>query len=143
MARNQDNVQAKTADATASGVEELIHEGSLNSGGPEYTLAKQRDEDMSPLSPPYGLRAAGNFGNLVFFAGHYLRTGNDGWLRIFVFNAATRSFLGYRDIRGDTTRRFKVITDKNGNEGFYTIIGAVKANQGESFQYPITIRFIS
>ncbi len=48
----------------------------------------------------------------------------DGWLRIFVFNAKERSFLGFRELRGDTTRRFETITDDSGDTGFYTIIGA-------------------
>ncbi|MBE9540498.1 MAG: hypothetical protein IMF06_15555 [Proteobacteria bacterium] len=105
------------------GTRELIHEKTLTSGGEEYTQATQPHDEMSALSI-MGLRAAGNYGDLIFFAGHHLHSGNEGWLRIFVFNAKTRSFLGFRELRGDTTRRFATITDENGNEGFYTILGA-------------------
>jgi len=107
-----------------AGTQELIYEGSLTSGGPEYTAAKQRHEGMPELQALYGLRAAGTSGSLVFFAGHHMHTGNDGWLRLYVFNAKTRAFLGYRELRGDTTRRFETITDENGDTAFYTIIGA-------------------
>jgi hypothetical protein len=105
------------------GTQELIHEGTLTSGGKEYTQATQPHDEMSALSI-MGLRAAGSYGDLIFFAGHHLHSGGEGWLRIFVFNAKKRSFLGYRELRGDTTRRFTTITDKNGEKGFYTIIGA-------------------
>ncbi len=106
-----------------SGTQELIHEETLTSGGEEYTQATQSHDGMSALSI-MGLRAAGRYGDLIFFAGHHLHSGGEGWLRIFVFNAKKRSFLGYRELRGDTTRRFTTITDKNGDSGFYTIIGA-------------------
>ena len=106
-----------------NGSHELIHEGTLTSGGKEYAQATAPHDEMSALSI-MGLRAAGSYGDLVFFAGHHLHSGGEGWLRIFVFNAKKRSFLGYRELRGDTTRRFKVITDENGDTGFYTIIGA-------------------
>jgi hypothetical protein len=106
-----------------TGTQELVHEGSLASGGKEYAEAKGRHDDMALLSV-MGLRAAGTFGDLVFFAGHHLHSGSEGWLRIFVFNARKRAFLGFRELRGDTTRRFKTITDENGDKGFYTIIGA-------------------
>lgn len=102
---------------------ELIDEKTLSSGGAEYAEAMERHDEMSLLSV-MGLRAAGTYGDLVFFAGHHLHSGGEGWLRIYVFNAKKRSFLGYRELRGDTTRRFKTITDKNGDTGFYTIIGA-------------------
>ena len=105
------------------GTQELIHEGSLTSGGDDYTQATLPHDEMSSLSI-MGLRAAGSYGDLIFFAGHHLHSSGEGWLRIFVFNAKERSFLGYRELRGDTTRRFKTITDKNGDMGFYTIIGA-------------------
>ena len=105
------------------GTQELIHEETLTSGGKEYTQATQPHDEMSALSI-MGLRAAGSYGDLIFFAGHHLHSGGDGWLRIFVFNAKKRSFLGYRELRGDTTRRFTTISDKNGNKGLYTIIGA-------------------
>jgi hypothetical protein len=106
-----------------AGTQELIHEGSLTSGGKEYAEAKERHDGMALLSV-MGLRAAGTFGDLVFFAGHHLHSGSEGWLRIYVFNARKRAFLGFRELRGDTTRRFKTITDENGDKGFYTIIGA-------------------
>ncbi len=106
-----------------AGTQELVDENSLASGGREYTEATKRHDAMSLLSI-MGLRAAGTYGDLIFLAGHHLHEGSEGWLRIFVFNAKTRSFLGYRELRGDTTRRFKIITDKNGGTGFYTIIGA-------------------
>jgi hypothetical protein len=106
-----------------TGTQELVHEGTLATGGKEYTASKQRHEGMA-FASVMGLRAAGSFGDLVFFAGHHKHSNNDGWLRIYVFNARKRAFLGHRDLRGDTTRRFKAITDENGNEGFYTIIGA-------------------
>ncbi len=106
-----------------AGTRQLITENSLSSGGVEYAEAMERHEEMSMLSV-MGLRAAGTYGDLVFFAGHHLHSGGEGWLRIYVFNAKKRSFLGYRELRGDTTRRFKTITDKNGDTGFYTIIGA-------------------
>jgi hypothetical protein len=106
-----------------TGTQELIHEGSLTSGGKEFAEAMERDDDMSLMSI-MGLRAAGTYGDLVFFAGHHLHSGGDGWLRIFVFNAKERSFLGFRELRGDTTRRFETITDDSGDTGFYTIIGA-------------------
>ncbi|MEH6637250.1 MAG: hypothetical protein V7700_17145 [Halioglobus sp.] len=106
-----------------NGSHELIHEGTLTSGGKEYAQATQPHDEMSALSI-MGLRAAGSYGDLIFFAGHHLHSGGEGWLRIFVFNAKKRSFLGYRELRGDTTRRFKVITDENGDTAFYTIIGA-------------------
>jgi hypothetical protein len=105
------------------GTQELIHEGSLASGGKEYAQAKERHEGMTRLSV-MGLRAAGTFGDLIFFAGHHLHSDNEGWLRIYVFNAKKRAFLGFSELRGDTTRRFKTITDGNGEKGFYTIIGA-------------------
>lgn len=106
-----------------NGTQELIHEGSLKSGGKQYTQAMQPHDEMSVFSI-MGLRAAGSYGDLIFFAGHHLHSDGEGWLRIFVFNAKERAFLGYRELRGDTTRRFKSITDKAGNTGFYTIIGA-------------------
>jgi hypothetical protein len=106
-----------------SGTQELINAATLASGGEEYTQAIQPHDEMSALSI-MGLRAAGSYGDLIFFAGHHLHSGAEGWLRIFVFNAKKRSFLGYRELRGDTTRRFASISDKNGDEGFYTIIGA-------------------
>lgn len=105
------------------GTRELIHESTLASGGKEYTRATEPHKEMSALSI-MGLRAAGNYGDLIFYAGHHLHSGGEGWLRLFVFNARTRSFLGYRELRGDTTRRFTTITDVNGDTGFYTIIGA-------------------
>ncbi len=105
------------------GTQELIHEGTLTSGGEEYAQAIQRHDEMTALSI-MGLRAAGSYGDLIFFAGHHLHSGGEGWLRIFVFNAKERSFLGYRELRGDTTRRFTALTDQHGDEGFYTIIGA-------------------
>ena len=80
-------------------------------------------DEMSALSI-MGLRAAGTYGDLVFFAGHHLHSGGEGWLRIFVFNAKDRSFLGIANYAGDTTRRFKAVIDKQGNTAFYTIIGA-------------------
>ena len=106
-----------------TGTQELVHEGTLSSGGEAYAASAQRHDGMTRLSV-MGLRAAGTFGDLVFFAGHHKHSNNDGWLRIYVFNARKRAFLGFRDLRGDTTRRFKTIVDKNGDEGFYTIIGA-------------------
>jgi hypothetical protein len=106
-----------------AGTRELIHEGSLTRGGKEYAATQQRHDEMAFLSV-MGLRAAGTFGDLLFFAGHHLHSNSEGWLRIYVFNAKKREFLGVRELRGDTTRRFKTITDENGNEGFYTIIGA-------------------
>jgi hypothetical protein len=105
------------------GTQELIHEGTLKSGGKEYTKATQPHDEMSTFSI-MGLRAAGRHGDLIFFAGHHLHSNSEGWLRLFVFNAKTRSFLGYRELRGDTTRRFTTLKDKNGDIGFYTIIGA-------------------
>ena len=106
-----------------AGTQELVHEGSLTRGGKEYAEAKERHDDMALLSV-MGLRAAGTFGDLVFFAGHHLHSGSEGWLRIYVFNAKKRAFLGFRELRGDTTRRFKTITDATGDKAFYTIIGA-------------------
>ncbi len=106
-----------------TGTRELIHEGTLTSGGKEYAASTERHDGMARLSV-MGLRAAGTFGDLIFFAGHHKHSNSDGWLRIYVFNAKKRSFLGHRDLRGDTTRRFKTISDKNGEESFYTIIGA-------------------
>jgi hypothetical protein len=106
-----------------TGTRDLIHEGTLASGGKEYTAAAKRHDDMA-FASIMGLRAAGTFGDLIFFAGHHKHSNNDGWLRIYVFNARKRAFLGVRDLRGDTTRRFKTITDEHGREGFYTIIGA-------------------
>ena len=106
-----------------TGTQELVHEGTLTSGGKEYTASAERHEGMARLSV-MGLRAAGTFGDLVFFAGHHKHSNNDGWLRIYVFNARKRAFLGFRDLRGDTTRRFTTITDPNGEVAFYTIIGA-------------------
>jgi hypothetical protein len=105
------------------GTTELVHEGTLSRGGEEFRKAMEPHDEMSMLSI-MGLRAAGTYGDLVFFAGHHLHSGGEGWLRIFVFNAKDRSFLGYRELRGDTTRRFKTVTDKEGNTAFYTIIGA-------------------
>ena len=106
-----------------SGTQELINEATLTEGGSEYAKALERHEEMSLMSV-MGLRAAGTVDDLVFFAGHHLHAGAEGWLRLYVFNAKKRSFLGYRELRGDTTRRFKSITDENGDMGFYTIIGA-------------------
>ena len=106
-----------------SGTQEFINEATLTEGGSEYAKAIDRHEEMSLMSV-MGLRAAGTVGDLVFFAGHHLHAGAEGWLRLYVFNAKKRSFLGYRELRGDTTRRFKTITDANGDTGFYTIIGA-------------------
>lgn len=105
------------------GTSELIHEGTLSSGGEAFRQSMEKHDEMSAMSI-MGLRAAGTYGDLVFFAGHHLHSGGEGWLRIFVFNARERSFLGYRELRGDTTRRFKTITDRQGKTGFYTIIGA-------------------
>ncbi|MEH6549653.1 MAG: hypothetical protein V7711_09290 [Pseudomonadales bacterium] len=106
-----------------TGEKTLIHEGTLNKGGKEYTESKIPHEEMSAMSI-MGLRAAGNIGDLVFMAGHHLHQGSEGWLRIYVFNAKERAFLGYRELRGDTTRRFKVLTDNNGDSALYTIIGS-------------------
>ena len=106
-----------------TGTQELVHAGMLASGGEEYAASEERHEGMTRMSV-MGLRAAGTFGDLVFFAGHHKHSNNDGWLRIYVFNAKERAFLGFRDLRGDTTRRFKTITDRNGDAAFYTIIGA-------------------
>ena len=106
-----------------TGTQQLIHEGSLSAGGKEFTAAMARDDENSFMSI-MGLRAAGTYGDLIFFAGHHLHSGGEGWLRILVFNAKERSFLGYRELRGDTTRRFETITDNNGEPGFYTIVGA-------------------
>jgi hypothetical protein len=105
------------------GSTELVHEGTLSAGGEAFRKAMEPHDEMSALSI-MGLRAAGTYGDLVFFAGHHLHSSGEGWLRIFVFNAKDRSFLGYRELRGDTTRRFKTVTDKQGNTAFYTIIGA-------------------
>ena len=80
------------------GTQELIHEGTLTGGGKEYTQATQPHDEMSALSI-MGLRAAGGYGDLIFFAGHHLHSGGEGWLRLFVFNAKKRSFLGYRELR--------------------------------------------
>ena len=106
-----------------TGTQELITEDTLAAGGGAYIEAMKRHDEMSMMSV-MGLRAAGTVGDLVFFAGHHLHAGSEGWLRIYVFNAKKRTFLGFREIRGDTTRRFKIITDQNGGTGFYTIIGA-------------------
>ncbi|MEO9968991.1 MAG: hypothetical protein ABJG15_04020 [Hyphomonadaceae bacterium] len=107
----------------ASGTQQPINEATLTAGGIAFSEAMKRHEGMSRLSV-MALRAAGASGNLVFFAGHHLHAGSEGWLRIFVFNAKTRAFLGYREFRGDTARKFVTITDENGDSGFYTIIGA-------------------
>lgn len=124
-----------------NGTRELIQEETLRSGGKEYTQATQAHDEMSALSI-MGLRAAGNYGDLVFFAGHHLHSGGEGWLRIFVFNAKERSFLGYREMRGDTTRRFKTITDRNGDTGFYTIIGA-ETGMGQNGEGPtVMLRWV-
>lgn len=123
------------------GTQELIHEGTLTSGGAEYKLATQRHDEMSMFSI-MGLRAAGRYGDLVFFAGHHLHRGSEGWLRLFVFNARERSFLGYRELRGDTTRRFVTITDQDGNDGFYTIVGA-ETGMGQNGEGPtIMLRWV-
>ena len=106
-----------------TGTQEIVDETWLQHGGEDYKRAIERDPDMSRWSV-MGLRAAGTIGDLVFFAGHHTHAGAAGWLRIYAFNARTRSFLGYRELRGDTTRHFKIITDENGAPGFYTIIGA-------------------
>lgn len=105
------------------GTTELVNEGTLSRGGEEFRKAMEPHDEMSALSI-MGLRAAGTYGDLVFFAGHHLHSGGEGWLRIYVFNAKDRSFLGFREMRGDTTRRFKTVTDSQGNTAFYTIIGA-------------------
>lgn len=106
-----------------TGTRELVNEHTLTSGGEAFKEALQPHDEMSFFSI-MGLRAAGTYKNLAFFAGHHLHKDGEGWIKLLVFNASTRSFLGYRDIRGDTTRRFKVLTDSEGNTGFYTIIGA-------------------
>ena len=103
-----------------TGAKEVIHEGMLTSGGPQFT------EAFKPINNTYGFRAAGTIGDLVFVAGHY-KSGVDasqGRLRLFVFNAKERSFVGYRDIVGDTTRRFRTLNHEDGSVGFYTIVGA-------------------
>ncbi|MEH6593338.1 MAG: hypothetical protein V7746_23920 [Halioglobus sp.] len=105
------------------GTTELVHEGMLSRGGEAFRQAMEPHDEMSALSI-MGLRAAGTYGDLVFFAGHHLHSGGEGWLRIYVFNAKERSFLGYRELRGDTTRRFETVTDQQGNSAFYTIVGA-------------------
>ena len=43
-----------------TGTQELIHEGSLTSGGKEFAEAMERDDDMSLISI-MGLRAAGTY----------------------------------------------------------------------------------
>ena len=105
------------------GTRELVNEQTLTAGGELFKEALEPHDEMSFFSI-MGLRAAGTYKDLVFFAGHHLHKGGDGWIRLLVFNARERSFLGYRDIKGDTTRRFKVLKDAGGNAGFYTILGA-------------------
>ena len=101
-----------------TGEKEVIHESMLTSGGPQFT------EAFKPINNTYGFRAAGTAGDLVFVAGHWKTTEDKGRLRLFVFNAKERSFVGYRDIVGDTTRRFRTLEHADGTTGFYTLVGA-------------------
>ncbi|WP_076415183.1 hypothetical protein [Shewanella sp. UCD-KL12] len=101
-----------------TGAKEVIHESMLTSGGPQFT------EAFKPINNTYGFRAAGTAGDLVFVAGHWKTVNDQGRLRLFVFNAKERSFIGYRDIVGDTTRRFRTLKHADGTTGFYTIVGA-------------------
>lgn len=106
-----------------TGQQELVNKDWLLDGGEKFDLAMKRHKKMSRRSV-MGLRAAGTIGDIVFFVGHHKHAKSEGWLRIFAFNAKKRSFLGYRDIKGDTIRRFVAIKDAAGQIGFYTIIGA-------------------
>ena len=105
-------------------IQNVLDEESLKEYLLAFTPRNYGSAEEPQLANTFGFRASGTVGDLVFTAGHYKNIGGEGRLRLFVFNAKKREFVGYRDIIGDTTRRFRTLKDKNGNDGFYTIIGS-------------------
>ncbi len=89
-----------------------------------------RDGKFIGQSPKtYGFRAAGSFDGIVFFIGHAIlgqqsvKESSDGYLRIFAFEAATRTYLGSADFLFDSARRMIGLKHPDGSSALYTFMG--------------------
>ncbi|MEE1981467.1 hypothetical protein [Shewanella xiamenensis] len=77
----------------------------------------------------YGFRSAGQFDGIVFFVGHANLSQDaesdaaEGFLRLFAFNAETRTYLGKADFPYDSVRRMTILKHPDGSQALYTFMG--------------------